>query len=90
MERLYVYNGALTVIGVSFGLNAMPSLIAGERTIPLLLMAIGSVVIILSAIYGSLSTDPAEFEVSTGAVFALIVAACLSLTGTLLELLITT
>jgi len=89
VERLYAYNGALAVIGISLGLNAVPSLVAGEQSLPLLLLGIGSIGMVLGAVYESLSTDPAEFEVSAGALLALIVAACLSLTGTILEFLIT-
>ncbi|AGB31722.1 hypothetical protein C488_14692 [Natrinema pellirubrum DSM 15624] len=89
MERLYAYNGALAVLGISLGLNALPSLAAGERSIPLLLIAVGSSGMTIGAVYESLSTDPVEFEISAGAFLALIAAACLSLIGTLLELIIT-
>ena len=89
MKRLYAYQGALAVIGVSLGLNALPSLVAGERSIPLLLIAVGSSGMIIGAIYESLSTDPSEFEISAGALLVMLAAACLSLVGTLLEFLIT-
>lgn len=89
MERLHLYNGALAIIGVSFGLHSLPPLIAGEQSIPLLLMAVGSTGMIIAAVYESISTDPAEFEISAGALFALAAAACLSLTGTILEFLLT-
>ncbi|WP_135829313.1 hypothetical protein [Halorussus halobius] len=89
MERLYTYNAALAVIGVSMGLQAIPSLVAGERSIPLLLLAVGASGLVVAAVYDSLSTDPAEFEVSGGVLLVLVAGACLSLAGTVLELLIT-
>ena len=89
MERLYVYNGALAIVGISLGFNAVPSLLAGERSVSLLLIAVGSCGMIVAAVYQSLTTDPAEFTISTGALLTLIGAACLSLAGTALEFLTT-
>ncbi|MFD1588449.1 hypothetical protein ACFR9U_15815 [Halorientalis brevis] len=85
MERLYVYNGALSVIGLSLGFPAVRSLIAGDHSIPVLLMTIGGGGMIVSAGYESLRTDPDEFEISTATLFAFVGAACLSLLGTVLS-----
>ncbi|QCC52186.1 hypothetical protein [Halapricum salinum] len=85
MERLYVYNGALAVIGLSLGLPAMGSLIAGNYSIPVLLMAIGGGGMIVGAGYESLRTDPNEFTISVAALFALVGAACMSLLGAILS-----
>jgi hypothetical protein len=41
MEDLYSYTGLSAVIGASMGGPAIGSLIAGDRNIPILLMAIG-------------------------------------------------
>jgi len=41
MERLYIYTGTFAVIGASLGGPATRSLIAGDHSIPILLMAIG-------------------------------------------------
>ena len=84
MERLYVYNGALAVVGFSLAFQAVLSLLAGEQSIPLLLMAIGGAGTVLGASYESLRTDPEEFTVSTTALVALVGAACVSLLGTVL------
>ena len=85
MERLYVYNGALAVIGLSLGLPAMSTLVAGNYSIPVLLMAIGGCGTIVGAGYESLRTDPSEFTISAAALFALVGAAFISLLGALLS-----
>jgi Na+/citrate or Na+/malate symporter len=85
MKRLYVFNGALVIIGLSLGLPAAQSLIVGDHSIPVLLMALGGGGMIVSAGYESLRTDPEEFTISAAALFALVGAACLSLLGTLLS-----
>ncbi|MDS0293084.1 hypothetical protein [Halogeometricum luteum] len=87
MERLYVYSGALAVIGVSVGSPAVRSLAAGDRSIPVLLVAVGGGWMVVGAVYESLRTDPDEFRVPAAVLFALVGAACLSLLGTLLSAL---
>ena len=85
MKRLYVFNGALVIIGLSIGFPAAQSLFAGEHSIPVLLMALGGGGLIVSASYESVRTDPDEFKISAAALFVLVGAACLSLLGTLLS-----
>lgn len=85
MERLYIYNSALAVIGLSLGFPAVRSLISGDHSIPILLMAVGGGGMIVSAGYESLRTDPDEFKISVAALFTLVGAACLSLLGTVLS-----
>jgi uncharacterized membrane protein YjjP (DUF1212 family) len=85
MQRLYIYNGALAVIGASLGGPAVRSLMAGDWGISLLLMTIGGCGMILGAGYESLRTDPNEFTISTGLLILLVGAACMSLLGTLLS-----
>ena len=85
MERLYIYNGALAVIGFLLGFPAVRSLIDGDHSIPVLLLAIGGGGMIVSASYESLRTDPDEFEISAAALFVLVGAACLTLLGTVLS-----
>ena len=85
MEDLYVYNGSFVVIGTSIGGPAVASLIAGDRSIPILLMAIGGGGMIAIAGYESLRTDPEEFTASPIALLTLVGAACLTLLGTVLS-----
>ena len=84
MERLYLYDGALAVIGLALGLPAARSLLAGDRAVPTLLLAFGGVALVVSAGYESLRTDPDEFTAPAWALFALVGAACLSLLGAVL------
>jgi len=85
MERLYIYNGALAVIGFSLGFPAVRSLIAGDHSISVLLLAIGGGGMIVTAGYELLRTDPDEFNISTAALFAVVGAACVILLGTILS-----
>ena len=85
MEDLYLYTGSFAVIGTSIGGPAVASVVAGERSIPILLMAIGGVGMLAVAGYESLRTDPAEFTASPLALLALVGAACLTLLGTVLS-----
>ena len=85
MERLYIYNGALAVIGFSLGFPAVRSLIDGDHSIPVLLLAIGGGGMIVTAGYESLRTDPEEFNISATALFAVVGAACVILLGTILS-----
>jgi CBS-domain-containing membrane protein len=85
MERLYICTGAFAVIGASLGGPATRSLIAGDRSIPILLMAIGGVGMIVTAVYESLRTDPEEFTISAITLFALVGAACMAVLGTILS-----
>ena len=61
MEDLYIYTGSFAVIGASIGGPAVGSLIAGDRSIPILLMAIGGAGMLATAGYELLRTDPEEF-----------------------------
>jgi len=85
MKRLYVYNGAFAVIGLSIGFQATLSVFSGEYSLPILLMLSGGSGMVLIAIYESLQTDPDEFRISAAALFGVIGAACLTLLGTILS-----
>ncbi|MDB2226438.1 hypothetical protein PM023_17645 [Halorubrum ezzemoulense] len=64
MEDLYIYTGSFVVIGASIGGPAVGSLIAGDRSIPILLMAIGGAGMLATAGYDLLRTDPEKFTTS--------------------------
>ncbi|ELZ55906.1 MULTISPECIES: hypothetical protein [Halorubrum] len=85
MERLYVFSGALAVIGLSTGMPAIRSLAAGDHGVGVLLAAVGGVVLVATAGYESVRTDPEEFTVPGGGLLLLIGAACLTLLGTVLS-----
>ena len=85
MEDLYVYTGSFVVIGASIGGPAAGSFIAGDRSIPILLMAIGGGGMLAIAGYESLQTDPEEFAASPIVLLVLVGAACLTLLGTVLS-----
>ena len=84
MQRLYIYNAALAIVGASLGGPAVRSIIAGDWGISILLMTIGGCGLVLGAVYQSLQTDPDDFNLSTGMLVLNIGAACLALFGTLL------
>ena len=84
MEDLYLYTGSFAVIGASVGGPAVASLVAGDRSIPILLMATGGVGMLAVAGYESLQTDPEEFTAPPIVLLALVGAACLTLLGTVL------
>lgn len=81
MQRLYVYNGALAVIGVSLGLEATLALIAGQSRITLWLMALGGSGMVVAAVYEAVTTDPDGYSVNTYALFGIVFAALLGLTS---------
>ena len=87
MKRLYVYDGALLVIGVSFGLPAILSLGAGQSSIPLWLMAVGGGGMVVTALYEAVTTDPDSYSANTYALFGLVFAAVLSLVSTVIRLI---
>ncbi len=86
MERMYLYNGALAVLGLSFLLNASATFVAGEWSVTSLLFAVSGGGMILGAGYESLRTDPAEFSISAGALVVIIGCACLSLVAIVLDI----
>jgi hypothetical protein len=81
---LYIYTGAIAVIGASMGGPAVESLVRGDRSVPILLMAIGGSGMLITAAYRAVRTDPEEFTASAGALLVLAGAACVTLLGTLL------
>lgn len=83
MEGLYIYTGSFVVIGASIGGPAVGSLITGDHSIPVLLMAIGGGGMLAIAAYESLRTDPEEFTVSSVTLLMLVGATCLTLFGTI-------
>ena len=80
MQRLYIYDGTLVVIGAALGIPAVRS---GVRSLPLLLMTVGGCGLVLAAGSHSVRTDPDEFTVSTRLLALNVGAACLVLLGTL-------
>lgn len=86
MERLYIYNSALAVVGLSVGFPAAQPIISGNYSISTLLMGIGGSGMIIGAGYESLRTNPDEFNVSATALFTVVGAACVSLLGTVLSI----
>jgi len=88
MKRLYLYQGALAVLGLSFLLNAGTSFAAGDwSTVPLLFAVSGSGLLLGSG-YESFRTDPAEFTISAGTLFMISGSACLSLIMTVLDIVL--
>ncbi|TKX81619.1 hypothetical protein [Halorubrum sp. SD626R] len=85
MEDLYIYTGSTAVIGASVGGPAVSSFFAGDRSIPILLMAIGGCGMLVSAGYSLLRTDPEEFTASAASLLLLVAAACLALLETVLS-----
>lgn len=85
MEDLYIYTGSIAVVGASVGGPAMRSLVVGNRSIPILLMAIGGGGMLVTAGYKSLRTDSEDFTVPAARLLLIIAAACLSLLGTILS-----
>ena len=87
MEDLYIYTGSLVIIGASMGGPAIGSLIVGDHSISILLMAIGGGGMLVVAGYELLRTDPEEFTASAIALLMWVGAACLTLFGTILSAL---
>ncbi|MFC7187237.1 hypothetical protein [Halorubrum yunnanense] len=87
MEDLYIYTGSFVVIGASIGGPAVGSLIAGDRGIPILLMAIGGAGMLATGGYELLRTDPEEFTASAIVLLVLVGSACLSFLGTILSVM---
>ncbi len=85
MERLYLYSSSIAVIGLSIGFPAALSVISGDRSVPILLMTIGGGGMVATAGYEVVRSNPAEFEIPAGILFALVGAACLSLLGAVLS-----
>lgn len=85
LEDLYIYTGAVAVIGISMGGPAVKSLVAGNHSIPTLLMAIGGTGMLVTAGYKTVRTDPEEFSTSAVRLIILAGAACLTLIGTILS-----
>ncbi len=84
MQRLYVYTGALIIIGLSIGVPAASALLSGMTGLPTVLMAIGGVGMVVGAGYEAVRTDPAAFTAPTLVLALLVVGAGLALLGTLL------
>ena len=88
MERLYVYQGAFAVLGVSFLLNASAAFAAGEWDLVPVIFGISGSGLVLSSGFESIRTDPSEFTISAGSLFVMVGAACLSLLLTVLDVAI--
>jgi hypothetical protein len=85
VRRHHVYHGALATIGLCLGLPAAWSLGAGDRSVPIALVAVGGLGMAVSAGYESLRTDPDGIDVSAARLLALVGAACLGVVGTALS-----
>ena len=88
MERFYLYQGSLAVLGLSFLLNAGAPLAAGDWSLVPLLFAVSGSGLLLGAGYELLRTDPTEFTISAGALFIISSGACLSLILTVLDIVL--
>ncbi|ESS07307.1 MAG: hypothetical protein A07HB70_00581 [uncultured archaeon A07HB70] len=86
MDRLYIYNTTIVVIGLCMFVPAAQSVGAGEYSIPILLLTVGGGGMVSGAIYQSLRTDPEEFEFPAGRLLLLVGLACLSVLGTILSI----
>lgn len=87
VERLYIYTGAHMIIGGSMGGPAIRSLIAGEWSLPVLLLTIGGSGMFFGAVYELLRTDSDEFSISASRLFVVVGAACLCFLGMLLSVI---
>ncbi|SDY14575.1 hypothetical protein [Halobellus clavatus] len=87
MNRLYMYNSAIAVIGLCLFVPAVVSIAAGEYSIPILLLTVGGGGMVSGAIYRSLRDDHEEFNISVGWLLLMIGLACLSVFGTVLSTL---
>lgn len=87
MNRLYMYNGAIAVIGLCMFVPAVISIAGGEYSIPILLLTVGGGGMVSSAIYRSLRDNNEEFNISAGWLLLIIGVACLSVFGTVLSTL---
>lgn len=86
MQRLYVYNGALAIIGVSLGLGPVLTLKNGESSIVLWLMAVSGGGMVVGAVYESMTTDPDSYSINTSALLGLVFAALLALASIVIRL----
>jgi hypothetical protein len=82
MNRLYIYNGAIAVIGLCLFVPAVVSIAADEYSIPILLLTVGGGGMVSGAIYRSLRVDQEEFNISVGWLLLMIGLACLSVFAT--------
>ncbi|GAA0652031.1 hypothetical protein [Salarchaeum japonicum] len=83
MERLYVYDGALALIGLSV---IVQTAVTGDNAALTAFVAVSGGAMVVGAGYDALRRDPAEFAVPAGAVLALVVAAGIAVCGALLNL----
>jgi hypothetical protein len=63
MQRLYLYDGSMAIVGVVLGFDAALDLAAGQSSIPLWLMAVGGGGMVVSALYEAITTDPDDFSI---------------------------
>ncbi|KTG09047.1 hypothetical protein AUR64_14695 [Haloprofundus marisrubri] len=89
MERLYLYNGALAVLGLSFLFNSGATIAGGDVDIISILFLLSGGGMVLGAVYESLRTDPAEFTISAGALMVIVGGACLSFVAIVLDIVTT-
>jgi hypothetical protein len=83
VRRRHVYHGALATVGLCLGLPAAWSLGAGDRSVPIALMAVGGLGTAVGAGYESLRTD--GVDVSAARLLVLVGAASLGLVATVLS-----
>ncbi len=86
MERLYIYTIANAVIGLCLFVPAAQSVVAGEYSIPILLLTVGGGGMVSGAIYQSLRRNPEEFDFPAGRLLLLVGFACLAVLATVLSI----
>lgn len=75
MNRLYLYHVATLIGGAALGIPAVVSANAGERSIPIVLRAVGGCGMAIAAIYEVFTGDPAEFTVGKYTVWPFVLGA---------------
>jgi NAD kinase len=86
MQRLYLYNGSMAIIGLVIGPVATFDLVAGQSSISLWLMAVGGDGMVVAAVYETITTDPDDFSINTYALLGFLFAALLCLASAILQL----
>lgn len=87
MERLYIYNSTIAVIGLCMFVPAAQLIVAGEYSLPILLLTIGGGGMVTGAIYRSIRPESEEFTPSAARLLLLIGLTCLSVLVTVISVL---
>ena len=81
VRRFYILTGTLAMIGMSIGLDATLDLRAGESGILLWIVLLSGLLIVVGAVYGTLTGDPDEYKINGYWLVSLLLAALLSFTS---------